>query len=187
MIIVIQGASAVGKSHLAKRLSEDLGIGILTKDGIKEMLYDSIGIPEDVDRSIMYGTAAMRAFFVIVDEWLKSDSKRHLILESAFFADYADKDFADIKSKYDPGLMQIYVTADADVRKQRFADRVNTGLRHEGHRDFERKDVFHDETDSRYRPIAIQHTISIDTTNFDNVDYDGLLKAIKGELNEKTN
>lgn len=187
MLIVVQGGSATGKTTLSRKLSKDLGIGILAKDDIKELLFDRLGVPENVDRSIMYGTAAMRALFAVLDEWLKADPKRHLIVESAFFADYADKDFQDIEEKYNPGLLQLYTKAAVDERKQRYEARVDDGSRHEGHRDYERQDMLEEQYNERYRAIAIRRTIEIDTTHFDDNDYATLLRRVREEMNEATN
>lgn len=178
MLIVVQGGSATGKTQLSRKLSQDLGIGILAKDDIKELLFDKIGLPESVDRSIVYGTAAMRAFFVILDEWLKADPQRNLIVESAFFADYADKDFQDIAAKYNPGLLQLYLAVDVNERHRRYRSRLEDGSRHTGHRDSERKDLLDEEYDQRYRPIAIEDTIEINTASLSDDDYQSLLQDI---------
>lgn len=182
MLIVVQGGSATGKTQLSRRLSQDLDIGVLAKDDIKELLFDRLGLPETVDRSIMYGTAAMRAFFAVLDEWLKADAGRDLIVESAFFTDYADKDFQDIANKYNPGIVQVYLTVDADERKRRYRSRVEDGSRHAGHRDHEREDLLNEEYDQRYRPIAIKDTIEINTASFSDDDYQSLLQDIRRRM-----
>lgn len=42
-VVLVTGIPAAGKSVLAEKLSEDLGIPWFSKDSIKEELYDTIG------------------------------------------------------------------------------------------------------------------------------------------------
>lgn len=181
MLIVVQGGSATGKTQLAQRLSKDLNIGILAKDDIKELLFDKLGLPEDVNRSIVYGKATIRAFFDILDEWLKADAGRDLIVESAFATDYADDDFRKIEEKYNPDIVQLYVKVDPEERKRRSQTRVADGSRHPGHLDTQRSALYEEESEEQYRPLAIERTITVDTTVFKEDDYLKIVDAIKGE------
>ncbi|MDB5176865.1 MAG: hypothetical protein JWN75_533 [Candidatus Saccharibacteria bacterium] len=182
MLIVVQGASATGKTTLPRKLAKDLNFGLLAKDDIKELLLDKLGNPENADRSAVYSRATMRAFFGIVDEWLNADSNRHLILESAFITEFANEDFRLIRDKYDVSIVQIYVSVDSDERRLRLKKRNENGSRHPGHLELERSDVYDDEFAKKYSPLAIERTIDIDTSHFDDKNYIELLEEIKKEV-----
>lgn len=48
-IVLVSGAPGAGKTTIAQPLAEALGFPLLSKDHIKETLYDSLnGIPGDV-------------------------------------------------------------------------------------------------------------------------------------------
>src|SRR5262249_58176789 len=43
LLVVVTGPPASGKSRLAEELAESLGLPLVTKDGIKETLFDTLG------------------------------------------------------------------------------------------------------------------------------------------------
>jgi len=56
--ILVAGMPASGKSTIAVRISESLGIPMLSKDSIKEMLFDDLGFHSRAEK-VQLGTAAM--------------------------------------------------------------------------------------------------------------------------------
>ena len=46
LIVLVNGAPASGKTTLSRRLAGDLGLPLLAKDAIKEVLYDTLGAPD---------------------------------------------------------------------------------------------------------------------------------------------
>ena len=48
--ILVAGMPASGKSTIAVRISESLGIPMLSKDSIKEMLFDDLGFHSRAER-----------------------------------------------------------------------------------------------------------------------------------------
>jgi predicted kinase len=178
MLIIVQGGSASGKTWLSNKLANDLNIGVLAKDDIKELLFDKVGLPDSPEISMVYGKATMRAFYDILDELYKADAARDLIIESAFFTEYANKDFQDIREKYDVKMLQLFVTVEHEERRRRFESRP----RHQGHLDDQRTDVISEEFLNKYQALQIERTITVDTTHFDDNDYQALVEEIKGEL-----
>lgn len=43
--ILVAGVPAAGKGRMAQELSQRLGLPWLSKDAIKEKLYDTVGLP----------------------------------------------------------------------------------------------------------------------------------------------
>ena len=56
--ILVAGMPASGKSTIAVRISESLGIPMLSKDSIKEVLFDDLGFHSRAEK-VQLGTAAM--------------------------------------------------------------------------------------------------------------------------------
>ena len=42
-LVLISGAPATGKTHLARRIAESLPVVVIEKDSIKETLFDAMG------------------------------------------------------------------------------------------------------------------------------------------------
>jgi cytidylate kinase len=178
MLIVVQGGSASGKTWLSRKLSSDLNIGILAKDDIKELLFDKVGLPDDPEGSIVYSKAAIRALYGVLDELYKADSSRNLIVESGFVTEYANRDFQELREQYDVDMLQLYVTVELAERRRRFGSRP----RHSGHFESQRMDVMSEDFLNKYQALQIERTITVDTTHFDERDYQKLVEQIKGEL-----
>ena len=60
--ILVAGMPASGKSTIAVRISESLGISMLSKDSIKEVLFDDLGFHSRAEK-VQLGTAAMHILY----------------------------------------------------------------------------------------------------------------------------
>ncbi len=128
-IIVVSGPPASGKSTLAVRLSNDLGLPLLSKDHIKEQLFESLGSTTRRS-SIQLGRASFQLLLSIASELYRARSS--FILENAFRA----SDGEHIQSLVDGDIfLQVYCHAPIPVLIERFSSRVTDGSRHPGHAD----------------------------------------------------
>lgn len=173
--IIIQGAPGVGKTTLARRLGDDLGIKSIVKDDIKECLYESLGAPNDRTESELFGRIAIRSLFCGLDEFIKA--KRLVIIESTFVPEYAVTDLAPTLPLSD--LLQIYVYCDPRLQETRFSNRIKNGSRHKGHID---KTIDAKALQQRHSAIPGVFTISVDTTDFSEADYQQLLGGVRSAL-----
>jgi predicted kinase len=57
-LVIVSGASASGKSSIARDLAAELKLALLAKDDLKEGLFDSLGNPRDEAESQRLGTAS---------------------------------------------------------------------------------------------------------------------------------
>lgn len=176
-IIIIQGAPAVGKTTLAKKLAKDLGIGVLAKDDLKEFLSDNVGKPRDKSESFMYGDAAMKALYIIVETFVRFG--KSFIFESAFWRDLANDEFHDIQRKHNIHLVQIFCHCDEQTQIKRFNNRVDKGDRHAVHMATPREAIDFAKLKDRYRALDIPQTINVDTTHLSDTDYSVLVEKIK--------
>ena len=68
--ILVAGMPASGKSTIAVRISESLGIPMLSKDSIKEVLFDDLGFHSRAEK-VQLGTAAMHILYYAAAQLMK--------------------------------------------------------------------------------------------------------------------
>ena len=188
--IIINGMPGSGKSTLAKQLAQDLHIGRVSKDDIKELLGDALGLPGNEADNRRYGSAASDALLAIVNALADSDG--WYIIESAFWADIASAQFTAIHERHKgASFIEIHVTCDHTTLTERFNARITTGARHAVHYDKLYAGDNGAVLTHRYRPLEVtgMECIPYDTTTTDAAAYKRLLDAITKwrDTNETTN
>ena len=158
---------------------------LLSKDNFKELFYDILGTPSTRDESTVYGLAATKALYASAGTFL--DSKKNIILESAFTKGLAEPDIASLARDTGASVIQLYVTASPEVRLERYRARIANGERHSGHpdnADMVTEKYFADD-DGKYGRLAVDDTIEIDTDAFSHDDYSELLNTLKTRIGKK--
>jgi predicted kinase len=122
-VLVITGPPGAGKSTLAEKLRSELAIPLISKDVLKESLFDNLGY-SDRARSIDIGRAAFELQYIVASELVRFGLD--FILETAFHKSSSTK-IRELLRKSD--VVQLWVSADADV----LVERVKTRTRHPGH------------------------------------------------------
>ena len=79
--ILVAGMPASGKSTIAVRISASLGIPMLSKDSIKEVLFDDLGFHSRAEK-VQLGTAAMHILYDAAAQLMKAG--KPFILENNF-------------------------------------------------------------------------------------------------------
>lgn len=163
-LILVHGPTASGKSSVLPLVKEVSGFGYIAKDDIKELLFDTVGTPASRDESRAYGKAAIIGMFTIARLILME--KSGLIIECVFKPELAMQDIGDLTDGLDVDVRQIYVTAAAEIRQQRYRERVAAHLRHPGHGDRQDRPLsrFIDDLQEN-APLPGLPTLIVDTTN----------------------
>ena len=109
---------------------------------------------------------------------------RSCIVESNFNALYDTEQFLALKAKYDFEPVQICCVADGEVLFQRFKERAASGERHPGHVETLNFEEFKPGLlRGRDEAMDIGGTIfEVNTTDFDRVDYGGLMEGIRRSM-----
>ena len=173
-VVVVQGGAAVGKTTLARRLANDLQIGLLSKDDIKEALFDTLKISSR-EESRLLGIAVSRSLYEFMGQMIATG--RDLVVESVFNNSFADNEFELMRSKHDANFIQIYCYTDDSTRERRFLERIESHTRNPRH--FDSIEDFRGSSRLAHGPLAINPVIKVDMTEFDDSDYASLLLELK--------
>jgi predicted kinase len=177
-LIFVGGSLATGKSTISKHISDTLKIQRVSLDEIKESIFD-IGGYRDRLWSKEIGRLSFPVFRDLINLHLSCGES---VVADATFLWPSDIEWLhSFSQKYEADLIQIWLTADPKVARERFLQRSNSS-RHPGHNDSVESVIA--EFDNRFfnktfvpLPI-IGKTKIVDTTSFDAIDHDEILRWI---------
>lgn len=172
-LILITGAPATGKTTIAKALAQRTGLPLISKDDIKELLFDTIGW-SDRAWSRKLGVATYGIMYYILAAHL--NARKSLILESDFRPAFDVPKLRELKAQFQFESLTIHCTTEATVLLERFKERLTSGQRHPGHVDEENYGQFTTETLAKdFGPLEISgEAYEVDTTDFAQVDLEQL-------------
>jgi len=176
-LIIINGASATGKTALGKEIAKKLNLPLICKDDIKELLFDDLGW-SDREWSKKVGGASFDLLWHTTETMLSTNIS--LIIETKFHPENARKKLQELKAKYRFRVIEMNCHADGDTILKRFSERAKN-KRHPGHNDLQNIDLFKEELlRGKVEPIDDKSKIiSIDTTDFSTIDIDEIVEKIK--------
>jgi predicted kinase len=126
-LIIIMGHPASGKTTLARRLAAELSVPILSKDDIKEALFDVLGF-RDRERSRRFSDASFAAQLRMAETQL--DAGLSCLLEGNWRAEHTGGVLA-AQARSGARTAQVWCRASLAEIELRFAARI----RHPGHLD----------------------------------------------------
>ena len=180
-IIIVTGRPAAGKSTLAKWLATELNLPVVSKDSIREELFNRLGW-KDRKWAQELGKASVDMMFYFAKAGLAVG--RSIIMDNSFYPPVSNPRFQALKEQYHVESIQIVCDSDRETLFQRFRTRAQTGNRHPGHGDqdvLEELYVYLSDTSSHILDID-GSVIEVDTTDFAKVDYQEILKQVKAFL-----
>lgn len=185
LIILITGLPASGKTTLGQKIAQKFSLPFLSKDEIKEQLFDTLG-SGDREWSRKLSEASNNVLMILLAEMIRA--KKSCIVESNFPAEKYEAKFNHLKKCASFQLLQIVCDADRSVLQKRLEDRASTGSRHPGHldkillREFTKKS-----TVSYHRAMKIiGRTMIVNTTRFEDIDYHYIFMEIENILQSET-
>ncbi|HWQ57446.1 MAG TPA: AAA family ATPase [Clostridia bacterium] len=192
-LILIAGLPASGKSGFASYAGKELGIPVIVKDELKEILFDAIGFQSRAEK-VKLGDAAMDLMYYMADRLMAGGSS--VILDNNF------------ESRSIPGLKRLLaahacrlvtVRFDGDIRAiyQRFVERDQDPARHRGHilnTAYPEKDpepyvpISCEEFERKFRERGMTEfmiggrLITVDATSFEHYSNEELLSRLRNEM-----
>jgi predicted kinase len=181
LLVLINGHPGTGKTTLGKRLAKDLALPFLSKDDLKERLFDTLGVGDQA-WSRKLGHASVELLFLVVERQLEAGAS--LVMEMPFIPEFHTSRFLDLAERCDFEPLQICCTCDEQVLYERFRRRAETGERHPGHVDQPTTFADFKSQMQRERHLDIGGLlIHVDTTDFEKVDYPDLLATVARQYN----
>ena len=177
-VLVVTGRPAAGKSTLAKWLAQELKLPLVSKDSIREELFDRLGW-KDRNWAQELGKASVDMMFYFARAELEVGHS--IIMDNAFYPPISTPRFQKLKEQYGADSIQIVCDSDRETLFTRFKARAEIGNRHPGHGDEDVLDqlyVYLADKSSRILEIG-GSIIEVDTTDFAKVNYQEILKQVK--------
>lgn len=184
--ILIAGMPASGKSRFAEWISKKRNVPYMSKDSMKEILFDHIGFKSRAEK-VALGNTAMDILYYFAEEQMKA--KLPFIIENNF-EDCSREGIMKLLGKYDYSPITVLFDGDIEVIYKRFIERDQSPQRHRGH-------VINTEYPEKgekipYIPMGLENfaevidkrgfkrfsiggaMIRVDSTDFSKVDYEKL-------------
>lgn len=187
--IIITGIPASGKTTTAKSLGERLNLPVISKDSVKELLYDTVGFHSRKEK-IVLGTAAMNIMYHMAEQLMKVSLP--FILENNF-ENVSRAGLCRILDAYSYKAITVALTGDYHVLYKRFLERNTSPDRHRGHvvNSYPEKQIKGDTPQLSYEAFVEGITargmdgfalpgprITLDTTDFSKVNMEALAASI---------
>lgn len=130
-LVLVTGAPGSGKTTLARYLAAALGLPLVSRDGLKEALWDALGGPDPGPTR----EGLLRAQFDVYDALVRCilEAGDGVVAEDTGHADYAPADLAPLVAISQAAL--VYCDAPAAVCYRRFEARYSSHVRHPCHHD----------------------------------------------------
>ncbi len=170
--ILVTGIPAAGKSTMAEVMSEKLELPVISKDTIKELLFDNVGFQSRAEK-VKLGIASMEIMYYVAARLMKAGQP--FILENNF--EYSsEQGIKNLIEEYQYSVLTITLTGDYKVIYQRFLKRESNPDRHRGHvvNDCYPETKEHQLKTLKANPISYENFVcGIETRGFDAFCADG--------------
>jgi predicted kinase len=185
VIIVVTGMPGTGKTTLGKTLSEKYRLPFISKDALKERMFDTLGW-NDKAWSLKVSAASHRVMDYIIEEELRAGHS--IIVESNFKQSIDSERFRGIQAQYGCEIVQILCWAEGEVVFDRFMGRIENAVRHQGHvEEMSAAQIRQEFVDSNGKDIPLDvegDTVELNTTDLDVIDYTLVYKTIERALSK---
>lgn len=200
--ILITGIPAAGKSTLADFLSAKLRLPVVSKDRIKELLFDGIGFRSREEKNKL-GKSAAEIMFYFAEQQMKLGLP--FLLENNF-ENASREGMLALLEKYSYTALTVTLTGDYRIIYKRFVERNASPDRHRGHVVNDRYPENRERTAEECRAVSISYEdylygirergmdtfqagggqLVIDTTDFQRVDFEAVSREIEAWIADRS-
>jgi len=183
LALVITGGPASGKTTIGKRLAREMGLPFLSKDMLKETLFDTVGW-SDREWSRKLGAASMRLLYRCAEALLEVDHS--VVIESNFYPDFDTPPMLELQRQTGCRFAQVLCEAPGPMLVERFRSRELSGERHPGHAgQASLEEIEQIILRGPWPALPIDgELIRVDTTDFEAIDYAGIVRRLSSRRPE---
>lgn len=194
--LLVTGVPAAGKSTIAEYLARELNIPMLSKDSIKELLFDDLGF-HSREEKVRLGVASMHILYDMAERLMERNQP--FILENNF-ENTSREGLFHILEKHGYTAVTVTLTGDYRVIHERFVARDRSPSRHRGHvvndcypetePGREAPAISYEDFEAKIRTRGMDTftangpQIIVDTTDFAKVDLEAILREIVARRDE---
>jgi predicted kinase len=175
-IILVHGLPCSGKTSIAQKLASHFNLPLVEKDGIKEILFDTLGW-SDRQRSKELGNASYEIIFYLISAHVAAG--QDLVVDCNFHPEFHNEKIREILKKTPFCPLQVLCWAQGEVIVERFQKR--TGRRHPGHGDESLIDeIAPDLLQGKAEALDIDGDIYwLETTDFESIDFESMWEWVE--------
>lgn len=197
--ILVTGIPAAGKSTMAEAIAAKLKLPVISKDTIKELLFDQVGF-QSREEKVKLGIVSMEIMYYAAGQLMRAGQP--FILENNF--EYSSEHgLKTLLEKYQYSVLTITLTGDYKTIYQRFLEREASPDRHRGHvvndcypekecdagkrktTSISYEDYVHGIEQRGFDSFSIDgRQIRVDTTDFTQIDMEKLFAQIAAWMEE---
>ena len=183
ILILVNGLPCTGKTTIAKEVSKRLGYPLITKDSIKEVLFDHFGYSSR-SWSKKLSLATYEIMFTQAKSMVKSGYS--LVLEANFPRKLTEEKINKLGDPRNFILLELWCVTDPDTLLVRFKTRSISNSRHPGHLDsivfYELQELTKKGEDGHLGLGGA--IIKINTTDYSQVDFPSIINNIQDYIPE---
>lgn len=127
--ILVAGMPASGKSTVGRYLSEQMRLPMISKDSLKEILFDEVGFKSREEKN-MLGRASAKLMYHMAEQLMRINEP--FLLENNF-EHTSRAEIMELLEKYHYTAITVRLTGDYKKIYERFAKRDFSPERHRGH------------------------------------------------------
>ncbi|MGE5224964.1 MAG: AAA family ATPase [Omnitrophica WOR_2 bacterium] len=186
ILIILSGPPCSGKTTIGSHISQTFSLPFIKKDGIKEILFDSLGW-KDRAWSKQLSRASYSLLFHLIEVEFRAG--KSLLVEGNFDPGRDANKLIELQKEYHFISLEVLCQCDGGILYERFKRRWESGERHPGHVDNttyeELKDIL---LKGSIPPLGLSgEVIKMDTTDFERIDFPVLEERIMELLKQGVN